>query len=164
MVGMTSLQVRPMTEDEFARFRESSIRGYAAEKAAAEQWPAGEAVDRAAAEFAELLPDGLGTAGALLLSGFADDTHVGYIWISARAGAVAGAAWIYDIEIDEGQRGQGLGRALLEAGEQAAQLAGFTSIGLNVFGPNAVARRLYESSGYEIDAMQMSKSLRDPAG
>jgi ribosomal protein S18 acetylase RimI-like enzyme len=164
MVHMTPLQVRPMSDEEFARFREATIRDYAAEKVAAREWPAETAVDRASTELAELLPDGAGTPGALLLSGFSDQTHVGFILISPRAGGLPGAAWIYGIEIDEGQRGQGLGRALLEAGEQAAQLAGYRTIGLNVFGANAVARRLYESSGYEIDAMQMSKPLHDSAG
>ena len=63
------------------------------------------------------------------------------------------------IEVDDARRGGGLGRALLAAAEQTARKAGYTSIGLNVLGANTVARTLYETSGYVVDAQQMSKSL-----
>jgi ribosomal protein S18 acetylase RimI-like enzyme len=34
-----------------------------------------------------------------------------------------------------------------------------TSVGLNVHGPNAVARALYDSLGYQVTAQQMKKAL-----
>ena len=48
------------------------------------------------------------------------------------------------------QRGRGYGRALMEAADREAQRRGAQSIGLNVFGRNDVARRMYESSGYQV--------------
>ena len=36
------------------------------------------------------------------------------------------------------------------------------AIGLNVFGPNTVARNLYESAGYEVATLQMHKQLSAP--
>jgi hypothetical protein len=37
------------------------------------------------------------------------------------------------------------------------------AIGLNVFGPNTVARTLYESAGYQVASLQMHKAL-SPSG
>jgi ribosomal protein S18 acetylase RimI-like enzyme len=48
---------------------------------------------------------------------------------------------------------------LLKAAEDEAQRRGGDSIGLNVFGGNDVARGMYESSGYEVAAIQMRKHL-----
>jgi GNAT superfamily N-acetyltransferase len=56
-------------------------------------------------------------------------------------------------------QGKGYGRALLQAAEQQAARHGSKAIGLNVFGTNTVARRLYESSGYQITSMNMRKEL-----
>ena len=68
-------------------------------------------------------------------------------------------AWIYDIEVNPEHQGKGYGRALLHAAEQQAAQHGSKAIGLNVFGTNTVARRLYESSGDQITSMNMRKEL-----
>ena len=60
------------------------------------------------------------------------------------------------------ERGQGLRPALLLAAEQEAARRGEATIGLNVFGPNTVARNLYESAGYEVASLQMRKELAPP--
>jgi hypothetical protein len=44
--------------------------------------------------------------------------------------------------------------------QELAVAHGATSIGMNVFSPNAVVRRLYQSLGYEEISMQMRKSLQ----
>jgi len=43
--------------------------------------------------------------------------------------------------------------------EQRCRQLGLTSLRLNVFGPNVVARRLYESLGYEITSQSMANQL-----
>jgi ribosomal protein S18 acetylase RimI-like enzyme len=43
--------------------------------------------------------------------------------------------------------------------EQEARRGGARRLGLNVFGTNTVTRSLYESLGYEITELQMSKEL-----
>jgi ribosomal protein S18 acetylase RimI-like enzyme len=58
------------------------------------------------------------------------------------------------------QRGKGYGRALLRAAEEQAAQQGIDTIGLNVFGSNAVARELYQSSGYETASLHLRKQLR----
>jgi RimJ/RimL family protein N-acetyltransferase len=43
--------------------------------------------------------------------------------------------------------------------EQECRQLGLRTLRLNVFGPNVVARRLYESLGYEITSQNMAKQL-----
>ena len=49
------------------------------------------------------------------------------------------------------------------AAERWATEHGGSRIALNVFGPNTIARNLYESSGYEVASLQMRKELAPPA-
>ncbi|MGZ4430869.1 MAG: GNAT family N-acetyltransferase [Mycobacteriaceae bacterium] len=62
-----------------------------------------------------------------------------------------GVAELVDLQVDERFRGEGAGRALLEAAEQVALHRGWQVVGLEVTvrNPhNEVARRLYRRSGY----------------
>ena len=137
--------LRPMTEDEFARFMDATVDSYAESLHDSGAQPT---LDAALAESRrqhdELLPDGLATAGMHLWRALAGDRDVGLLWIH-----VDGAwSFIYDIEMEEAVRGQGLGTATLRAGARAAREAGATHLGLNVFGHNDGARRLYAREGY----------------
>ena len=85
---------------------------------------------------------------------------MGVVWVALDRRP--GEAWIYDIEVNAEQRGKGYGRALLQAAEEEAARHGSKAIGLNVFGTNTVARQLYESSGYQITALNMRKELGAP--
>ncbi len=67
--------------------------------------------------------------------------------------------WIFDIVIDEPHRGTGLGRPTLRAAEEFVVSHGGTRLGLNVFGPNEVARHLYDAAGYVVSTQQMYKDL-----
>jgi GNAT superfamily N-acetyltransferase len=86
------------------------------------------------------------------------DEKVGILWLAKRPGAVS-EWWIYDIVIDEEFRGTGLGRPTLHAAEEFAAAHGATQLGLNVFGPNAVARHLYDAAGYSVKSVAMYKDL-----
>ena len=163
MTVMTVL-LHPMTEPEYEAFRTRSARAYADHRVSNGEWPADGAEQRALTDQSERLPDGAGSPGALLLRAEDEEGLVGWLWLGPQwhPGGQAGApgrGWIFMIEVDDARRGHGLGRALLAAAEQAAREAGYTSIGLNVFGANTVARTLYETSGYVVDAQQMSKPL-----
>jgi ribosomal protein S18 acetylase RimI-like enzyme len=94
----------------------------------------------------------------LLMAEAEQDGAVGYAWL-ALAGAEVDRAWIYDISIDEEQRGKGYGRALLNGLEQAAHEHGCSSIALNVFAGNDIAQRLYERAGFRLTSIQMAKPL-----
>lgn len=158
---MNQVTLRKMTDSEFVVFREKLIAEYAAANAGSGRWSAEEAEAKSAAQTAELLPQGVDTPRVLLmvaenLSG----ESVGHVWVGLdRQGNEEGGAWIYDIEVLEGQRGKGYGRAILVAAEQETLKYGVQSIGLNVFGTNLIARTLYESAGYRITSQQMEKEI-----
>jgi ribosomal protein S18 acetylase RimI-like enzyme len=84
---------------------------------------------------------------------------IGTLWLADRSPQGAGGWFIYDIVVDEAFRGRGFGRKTMEAGEEFVRAYGGTRLGLNVFGPNLVARNLYESMDYQVMAVSMFKDL-----
>ena len=156
---MDGLQIRPMTAEEFDAYRERSISEYAAEHVRAGNWSPSQAEKLAAKEMDDVLTDGVDTRGMLLLVAEIESAGlIGLVWVELQHRRTTGA-WIYDIQIVPEQRGRGYGRALLRAAEREAQKRGVNSIALNVFGENVVARKLYESSGYEVTSLFMRKAL-----
>ena len=160
MTDGARVRLRPMTDVEFGTWRASAIESYAADVALASGVPLDLATERSQAEFEELLPDGLATQGSWVLKivDGADGSDVGTLWIGPHPRR-PGAAYVFDIEVDAAQRGRGLGRASMLAAEHLVGEAGITEIGLNVFGFNERARRLYDSLGYRVVATQMTKSV-----
>lgn len=91
-----------------------------------------------------------------LVDGGAD---VGTLWL-AEPGIADPLAWfVYDIVIDEPHRGRGCGRRAMEAAERFVRESGGQRLALNVFGPNTVARNLYESLDFQVVAQSMAKDL-----
>ena len=88
---------------------------------------------------------------------------VGSLWIGPQSIGTTTAWWVWDIAIDERFRGRGLGRAAMLLAEEAVRENGGTVLGLNVFGFNTAARRLYESLGYDTASLRMQKVLREDA-
>ena len=80
------------------------------------------------------------------------------LWLFRRSPATV---WIYDVAIDEGCRGLGLGRALMRAAHEWAADHGASTVELNVFGGNVVARGLYTSLGYTESSVHMTRLLRE---
>lgn len=158
---MDKLTVRPMTSTEFDAFRSRTDREYAAEQVLAGNWTAEEAETRSAKLTDELLPQGVETPKMLLLTAeISDGVVIGHVWVALerQPGSSVGA-WIYEFEIDSDQRGKGYGRDLLRAAELETVRHGVNAIGLNVFGPNVIARNLYESAGYQVTSIHMHKEL-----
>jgi ribosomal protein S18 acetylase RimI-like enzyme len=159
MTAMEHLNLRPMTAAVFETYRVQLIPAYAAEHVRAGDWTAGQAETLAARQIDDLLPEGPGTQGMLLLTAETPGGEpAGLVWVALDRPR-PGEAWIYDIEVNPEHRGKGYGRALLLAAEREAAKHGSTAIGLNVFGANTVARSLYESAGYQITSMNMRKEL-----
>jgi ribosomal protein S18 acetylase RimI-like enzyme len=86
-----------------------------------------------------------------------DDIAIGSLWLSEAPDS--GEWFIYDIVVDEAFRGAGLGRRTMSAAEAYVVAHGGHRLGLNVFGPNLVARHLYESMDYRVMAVSMFKDL-----
>ncbi|MFG1604801.1 GNAT family N-acetyltransferase [Actinoplanes sp. NPDC049265] len=155
------LTVRPMTESEFTAWRRESIEGFAAQQVESGVWAAGNAVERATAETEKSLPQGLHTPDHLLLVGEEGGVPVGHLWIALNSPRQSpGAAFLYEIRIEDHHQGKGYGRQLLTAAEEAARANGRTSLVLNVYGTNTRAIRLYETAGYEVITQQMRKPLK----
>lgn len=167
---MTRRSVRvdlvPMSAAERAAALAKEAKDYGEAKARAGFWKRDVAEERARAEIAELLGPTPEEAGHRFLKAVdASGRRVGWVWTGPPPGAsVERRVWIYNIEIDEGLRGQGLGRALLAATEDALRVQGCPEVRLNVFLWNTVAVSLYESAGYEVvsryeTGMEMRKRL-----
>jgi GNAT superfamily N-acetyltransferase len=124
---------------------------------------AGLSPERASAKAAEdterLFPGGTPSAEQLVFVIEADGETVGDLWLAERDDSWQRCLFIFDIHVDESQRGKGYGRAAMLFAEEEARRRGFDSVALNVFGRNNVARNLYQSLGYEENAVAMSKKL-----
>ncbi len=158
---MPEITVRAMTDAENTGWQDVVTRAYADEQVQSGNWAPGEAVHRAREASAALLAQGRDTPGMLFLTGLRPDGEpVGRIWLALEhPRGTADCAFLYDIEVDEPHRGQGYGRALLTAAEEAARSRGASALELNVFGGNATAIALYASAGYVVVQQQMRTRL-----
>jgi ribosomal protein S18 acetylase RimI-like enzyme len=149
-----------MTAAEYEPWIEETTVWYAEERATATGIPLAVSLERARAQLPTLLPQGHATPGMHLFV-VVDDTgtDVGYLWLG-RDPDRSNTWYVWDVSIGEQFRGRGLGRATMLAAEQVARRAGGEAIGLNVYGLNTVARKLYESLGYGVVSQQMLKDLR----
>jgi ribosomal protein S18 acetylase RimI-like enzyme len=106
-----------------------------------------------------LFPGGTPAAGQYVFLVTEDGLPVGSVWIGAGQDGPSNVWFLWSIEIDVAARGHGLGRQAIRLAEDFARNSGATKLELNVFGNNSVARGLYESLGYRITTIQMSKQL-----
>ncbi|MEU6074778.1 N-acetyltransferase [Micromonospora sp. NPDC047074] len=160
------LTLAPMTADEFARLREPHVRSYAEAVVTARGLTPADALERAETQLRESLPDGVATVGALLRVARVGDVEVGWIWVGLPrdSGGPAGpdTAWIYNVEVHPGHRGQGHGRRMIQLIEAELAALGVPELGLNVFGSNTVAIHLYRGLGFQVAAQQMTKRIVPP--
>lgn len=104
---MTEVTLRPMTTAEFDDWVPGAIEEYANDHIRAGSMPADSALDMARKQFAELLPDGVDTREHHLLMADVDGDTVGMLWLHIREGAETSAAFVYDVIVEEPQRGVG---------------------------------------------------------
>ena len=151
----------PMTAAEYDPFMEAGVRDYARHKVTSGEWTEEESLDLSRADHDQLLPDGLKTANQHLYSvrDAASGEAVAVLWLALRMKAGRVEAYIYDIEVREGQRGRGYGRATMLAAIDEARGLGAETMGLHVFGNNATARALYQSLGFVETNVNMSFEL-----
>lgn len=159
LAGVT-LHLEPMSADRFILWSEHHVSHYAADKVDSGTWTQDESLERARAENAELLPLGVATPGHDLFVGLVDGEEIGYLWLFTDPEKSPQETFIYDIEVVEGRRGEGLGRALLEAAEGWCADHSVGTLRLHVFGFNTAAITLYESAGFETTDLTMAKQIR----
>jgi ribosomal protein S18 acetylase RimI-like enzyme len=107
----------------------------------------------------EAFPHGRPAPGHLLFEAVVDGARGGYVWIGPQPSAAEGYWWVWDVEVDAALRGRGVGRAVMTLAEAEVRARDGRELGLNVFGDNVVARRLYESLGYVEASIRMRKPL-----
>ncbi|GAB3247521.1 GNAT family N-acetyltransferase [Chitinimonas naiadis] len=155
-----SVRLIPMEEAGFAAFQAWSTPAYAVSNIKSGRWTEAEAPAKAAAQVAQLLPQGLATPHHYFFDVVTEESgKVGVLWFALNPTANGPQAWVYEIFIDEAHRGQGLGRAAMMAFEAEALRLGAVSLGLNVFAYNEPAAALYRNLGYSPTAVQMAKPL-----
>jgi ribosomal protein S18 acetylase RimI-like enzyme len=155
-----TVSLRPMRGDEFERWLPVMRDGYAAGMSEHGGVPEDVARRKADADVGKLFPGDRPAADQWVYVVEAEGERVGELWLAERRPeSDEHALWIYDIHIDEAQRGRGYGRAAMLFAEEEARRRGLDRVVLNVFGRNEVARRLYRSLGYEEAAVAMRKRL-----
>jgi ribosomal protein S18 acetylase RimI-like enzyme len=152
------LELIDKSHDELVAWVPAMFAGYVDERVAAGE-------DRASAEAAsasqqaQLFPDGRPAEGQHVMTLVRDSSPVGVLWMGRPFGGGTTTWYVFYVEVDEAHRGQGLGREAMLAAERWTREHDGTRIGLNVFGPNAVARSLYDSLGYQVLATMHYKDL-----
>jgi len=148
--------LRELHDDEFPAWLEAARRFYVADLERHAELPRLEAEEKADRDYGMLFPAGKPTDGQHLLT--IEDPRggsIGRLFFAERSTGI----WLYEIEIEEGVRGRGLGREAMLAFEQRARELGAEKVTLNVFGGNEVARSLYRSLGYAEESVHMRKRL-----
>jgi ribosomal protein S18 acetylase RimI-like enzyme len=152
-----------MTEAEYQAYVARGVREYAEQHVRSGRWTADEALEKAAEEHRNLLPQGLATPNQHLFS-IEDDVlgaKVGMLWFAIQERNTGRTGYIYDIEIDEQFRRRGYAEQAFHAFEALAGEMGVKKISLHVFGHNHAARSLYQKLGYVETNVMMSKSIHE---
>lgn len=157
---MVEVRLVPMGKKEFEATLEAGIRRYAEENVKVGYWTPAEAPQRSRETHERLLPQGLRTEGHHFYQALdaADDRPVGHLWLRVEPGDDR-KGFIFDVFIEEADRGKGYGRGMMVALEAKARRMKLSSLALHVFYYNEAAIHLYSSLGYEIKSMNMLKEL-----
>ena len=118
-----------------------------------------EAQTKADDDMSRLLPQGLKSKDQYPMAMKEADRWVGILWFGVRGADDNRKAFIYDIVVEENERGKKYGEKALKLLEVEVKKIGLSHIGLHVFGHNLVARKLYEKLGYDITNLNLEKKL-----
>jgi ribosomal protein S18 acetylase RimI-like enzyme len=153
-----AVTLQPMSPADIGPWLEESKADHIADRIDAGEDP--ETARRVTTAVSEhLFPGGVPAPGQFVFEVTEDGLAVGSVWIGAGQDSPPDVWFLWSIEIHVAARGHGLGRHAVRLAEEFARKSGGTKLELNVFGTNSVARGLYESLGYRITTIQMSKLL-----
>lgn len=154
--SIEAVGLRPMTDEEFVRFRASFVQAWAADLAILDDLAPAAALAEAAARTDADLPEGLATAGHHLYTILAGERAVGSVWFSLDA---RGQAFLDEVTIAADERGRGYGRRALVLVEAMARALGANRMELNVYQHNPRALALYQALGYVTTKQTLRKAL-----
>ncbi|HSJ52745.1 MAG TPA: GNAT family N-acetyltransferase [Anaerolineae bacterium] len=151
----------PMTEDEFEAYLQWAIPDYAQDNVRSGSWSESEALQKAEAQFHELLPQGLHTPNQYHFTIHDPELNstVGMLWFGLVRDTPGKPAFLYQFQIDEAHRRRGYGLAALRALEEKVKEMGGSAVQLHVFGHNAPARALYKKAGFGVTNVVMAKAV-----
>jgi ribosomal protein S18 acetylase RimI-like enzyme len=118
--------------------------------------------------YGSFLVSQLGTKDVVVLVAVRDAGVVGYTyagveghdWMALRGPAGA----LYDIVVDPAERGQGIGRTLLDATLEALAQCGAPRVVLSTATQNDAAQHLFRSAGFRPTMIEMTRELTLDAG
>ena len=147
-----SVTIRAMTSDEFRYFYQWSIEQQAKELMKERHISYEAALQAAAKEVDEMLPDGLYTTQNFLMTIMEASCgeSAGFLWTLHEYTAGKKQSFLCDFAIWESKRRRGYGAAALQLMEKQAIDAGCQESVLFVSDDNAAARALYEKCGYRV--------------
>jgi ribosomal protein S18 acetylase RimI-like enzyme len=154
--GAGELTLRPMTQEEFGRFTDGEVEGFAEELVSAGM-DRQEALERSRTMMDDLLPSGLASPGMEFHVAEVDGRPVGDLWLSTGNTM----AFVYNIEVRPEQRRRGYGGAIMTAAAHRCRDLGRPVLGLNVFAHNPGARALYDKLGYQVTHDYFALDLPD---
>jgi len=149
-------ETEPIQQEDFEKFLEREIHGYAEDHVRNGNWSPPGALEPSGKEFEHYLPDGIHSKNQYLYSILVEDNKVGVLWVEVKDQK----AFIYDFVIDEAFRGRGYGKQALAAMDEKLKSMSVESVGLHVFGDNIAAQELYKKAGYQITGIHMKKTLK----
>ncbi|MCL1630673.1 GNAT family N-acetyltransferase [Sporolactobacillus sp. CPB3-1] len=152
-----SILIASLPENEFAPYLAHSAQTYAEEKQRSGAWPTDQALINAQTEIGRLLPQGYRTPNHQFLSLVESGKEVGIIWL--HISPARREAFIYDFEIFEPYRNQGLGQQSMQTLFAYCRTLGLMKISLHVFAHNTRAYHIYQKLGYLATDINMSKQL-----
>jgi ribosomal protein S18 acetylase RimI-like enzyme len=156
--GGSGIELVEKTNEELAHWVPAMFAGYAEERIGAGE-SRESARTQSAAQQEQLFPGGIAAEGQHVMTMRLKGEPIGVLWMGRPFGGQADTWFVFYVEVDEAHRGQGLGRAAMEAAEAWTLAHGGSRIGLNVFCPNTIARSLYDSLGFQVMATAMYKDL-----
>lgn len=90
-----------------------------------------------------------------------DGSRAGFVWVARTHNDFTGQleASLLSQYVAEPHRGSGLGHRLLDVAEKWAREQGLQCISLSVGVRNTLGQKLYQSLGYQIETLRMTKEL-----
>jgi len=142
-----------MNEGEFAWFQADSGKLYVEELLSTGNFTPDQAQERAAADGTRLLPQGLNTSGAILLTITLNEETIGYLWFQRNNDT----AFTFGFKIAEHAKGHGY-CAMIRARKILREM-GVKRVSLNVFGRHERTVKLYQKMGFNVVSYNMSTEL-----
>jgi ribosomal protein S18 acetylase RimI-like enzyme len=120
-------------------------------------------IEKSVAQQLERIREDIGFPSKALVARADDGKPAGFVLVARTHNDATGQleASLLSQYVAEPYRGQGLGHRLMEAAEDWARQQGLPQISLSVGVRNTLGQKLYESLGYQVETLRMSKKLSE---